>query len=182
MSGGLEAFSAGFWNWIPSSKCLEELAKIAPVGTTIVALAAFIVAWLSLGTQKSIARKRAAIDVFLKTEMDRSMIDAFSAYERALEELDKAESAEALHKDSSESYNAIRTYLNINELIAIGVNRKVFDEGVCFNFWSDLLIHVYRSSAKVIEYDRKAEGDEEAYSDMIMLAKKWIKRIKRSTG
>ena len=148
----------------------------------VVAAAAFMVAWRSLSAQKSIARKRAAIDVFLKTEMDHNMIEAFSAYESAVDELEKGDSAEVFYKDNRRSYNAIRTYLNINELIAIGVNRKVFDEGVCFNFWSDLLIDVGKGSAKIIENDRKEEGDEEAYSDMLKLAKKWTKRIERSKG
>lgn len=182
MFGHLEAFLTGFWNWIPSWKCLEEVAKLAPIGTATVAAAAFFVAWQSLRTQKSIARKRAAIDVFLKTEMDRTMLDAYSKYEEALEELDKANSIEGFCRDNREKCEAIRTYLNVNELIAIGINRKVFDEEVCFNFWSDLLVNIRHRSGEIIEKDRKEEGSGETYSDLIVLAERWAKRIKRAKG
>ena|SRR5579863_3161737 len=70
--------------------CLEEVAKIAPAFTAIIAVAAVGVAWWSLAAQKRVARRRAAIDFFLKTEMDKEMLDAHQRYLDAVKVL-KAE-------------------------------------------------------------------------------------------
>jgi cbb3-type cytochrome oxidase subunit 1 len=46
----------------------EHLGRIAPIITAAIAFGAATLALVSLRTQVDIARKRAAIDVFLKTE------------------------------------------------------------------------------------------------------------------
>ncbi len=51
----------------------EHVGKVAPIITALIALVAAVVAIISLRTQVHIARRRAAIDVFLKTEMDQAM-------------------------------------------------------------------------------------------------------------
>jgi hypothetical protein len=33
-------------------------------------------------------------------------------------------------------YWAIRNYLNLHELLSVGVLKKVFDKEVCYDFWS----------------------------------------------
>ena len=48
------------WNWI--SPWLEEAAKIAPLGTMLIAAGAAMLAWHSIQMQKGIARRRAALD------------------------------------------------------------------------------------------------------------------------
>jgi hypothetical protein len=55
----------------------EHLGKVAPIITALIALVAAVVAIISLRTQVHIARRRAAIDVFLKTEMDQAMLTAY---------------------------------------------------------------------------------------------------------
>ena len=55
----------------------EEAARYAPMVTAAVAVLAFGSAICGIGVQRSIARKRAAIDFFLKTEMDEKMWDAY---------------------------------------------------------------------------------------------------------
>jgi len=57
----LSSFTASLVN----NSQIKNAAKIAPLGTMIVAMAAFLIAWRSLSAQKSIAQKRADIDVFL---------------------------------------------------------------------------------------------------------------------
>jgi len=49
---------------------LKEAAEYAPLVTASVAALAPLVAVVSILVQKGIARKRAAIDFFLKTEME----------------------------------------------------------------------------------------------------------------
>jgi hypothetical protein len=62
---------------------LEELAKIAPIGTVIIALSALGVATWSLLAQKGVTRRRAVIDFFLKTEMDEKLLIAYDVQERS---------------------------------------------------------------------------------------------------
>ena len=55
---------------ITDFNCLETVAKLAPIGTALIALSAAIIALLAILAQMHIARRRAAIDFFLKTEVD----------------------------------------------------------------------------------------------------------------
>jgi hypothetical protein len=111
----------------------DEIVIFTPLATASIALCALVVAWISIWTQKAVARRRAAIDVFLKTEMDKEMLAAYSKYTAALKKLKEVGSIEDFA--CSSEYQSIRTYLDINELIAIGINRKVFDQRVCYGFW-----------------------------------------------
>ena len=85
----------------------DDIAKVAPAATALVAFCALVVALCSLGNQKSIARKRAAIDFFLKTELDDKLLDAYAKYKKALLCLAKAESVEEFV--TTDEYQAIET-------------------------------------------------------------------------
>jgi hypothetical protein len=37
-------------------------------------------------------------------------------------------------ESEAEAYWAVRTYLDVNELICIGINREAFDQRVCYGF------------------------------------------------
>ena len=84
------------------------------------------------------ARKRAAVDIFLKTEMDKHLVEAWDEFERATEALKSAPSVEEFCEAVaySNNYLAIRRYLNIHELIAVGIKNKMFDDRTCFDFWA----------------------------------------------
>ena len=62
----------------------EHLGRVAPAITALIAGVAALLALLSLKAQLDIARKRAAIDVFLKTEMDQGMNAAYREYVEGL--------------------------------------------------------------------------------------------------
>ena len=50
---------------------LDDVEKFAPIATATIALIAAVVAFVAIKVQRSIARKRAALDFFLKTETDQ---------------------------------------------------------------------------------------------------------------
>lgn len=137
---------------------LEEAAKLAPIATASIALCALLVAMISISTQKAVARKRAAIDVFFKTEMDKEMLAAYSGYTAALKKLEETNSIDDF--SSTPEYQSIRTYLDVNELISIGISRKVFDERVCYGFWYTILTTACRDAAKVIDHARRKPNGE----------------------
>jgi hypothetical protein len=57
----------------------ETVAKLAPIATALIALAASL-ALYSIGVQRDVARRRAAIDFFLKTETDDKLIDLYELF------------------------------------------------------------------------------------------------------
>jgi hypothetical protein len=58
-------------SWLFDIKTWEEVGRIAPVATAVVAAAAAVIAYSALRVQRDLARKRAALDFFLKTETDK---------------------------------------------------------------------------------------------------------------
>ncbi len=58
--------------------CWETIAKLAPIGTALIVLIAAIIALGAMWVQMHIARRRASIDFFLKTEMDKTVIDLYN--------------------------------------------------------------------------------------------------------
>jgi Domain of unknown function (DUF4760) len=149
----------------------EEVAKLAPIATASIALCALLVAMISISTQKAVARKRAAIDVFFKTETDKEMLAAYRGYTAALKKLEEATSL----KDFSvkPEYQSIRTYLDVNELISIGINRKVFDQRVCYEFRYTVLTTACRDAAKVIDHARNQPNGEQTYEHLLLVNARW---------
>jgi hypothetical protein len=167
--------STGLWcfDWADSPH-LQRLAKVAPLGTAIIALAAAMFAFYSLSTQVRVARKRAAIDFFLKTEMDPAMRLAYQKYKDALEASKKSPSIEQFKQSEPDKYWEIRTYLDINELICIGVNEKVFHQRVCYGFWYNILRFSVTDGREVIEHARGQEGDERTYDEILNVSTRWL--------
>jgi hypothetical protein len=69
-------------------------------------------------------------------------------------------------------YKSIRTYLDINELLAIGVRKKVFDEGICYGFWHGVLDRVATRARPVIDHARRPPH-ENSYENLLALHARW---------
>jgi hypothetical protein len=155
-------------DWQSYKGCLEEVAKIAPAFTAIFAAVAVGVAWWSLAAQKRVARRRAAIDFFLKTEMDKEMLEAHQRYLDAVKVL-KAEPDVRRFVDCKKHYNAARSYLNVHELIAVGVLQKVFDNSVSRSYWHAEFDRAYTGCNRLLLH----LGGDRTYSEMVKLQLKW---------
>jgi hypothetical protein len=156
-----------------------HILPFAPLFTPLVATVAGIVAIISIIVTKSIARKRAAIDFFLKTDMDKGMVDAHAAFEEAVialkQHLEDGKAIEEFCK-GGKTYKDVRAYLNIHELVAVGIKNKVFDERVCYNYWSDALVRHTTETYELIEHEASAEGDEASYFELRNLSIRWKAR------
>lgn len=128
----------------------DQLASRAPIVTATAAVTAVIIATISILVQRSIARKRAAIDFFLKTEMDDKLLIAYDDFNKGISALAAATSIEDFSK--TDEYQSIRKYLYIHELMAVGIRKGIFDKKVCHDFWSDVLTRAYRDAKRVIDY------------------------------
>jgi competence protein ComGF len=150
-----------------------DVAKLAPLATAVTALVAAWLALRSLRAQKSIARKRAAIDFFLKADMDEKMIQANDRYRDAFIVYQKEPSMSAFAE--TKDFRDIQAYLNIHEMMAIGVLRKVFDEGVCYHYWSSQLEQTCRDMRELIPYICRTNGDDYSYKQLLALNTRWCK-------
>src|SRR5262245_19094682 len=108
---------------ITDLSCWENtIAKLAPIVTALIALIAAIIALRAIRAQRDIARRRAAIDFFLKTETDQKMIDLYNRFKEMAPQI-----ASVPWGDRSD-YDLIRSWLNICELIAVGVRKRAFSK------------------------------------------------------
>jgi hypothetical protein len=115
----------------------EVAAKLAPIATALIALGAATIAWLAILTQRDIARRRAAVDFFLKTEMDGTIIDLYNKFKR---------NAPSISRLTRSQYDDVRAFLNICELISVGVNQGAFSEEVSYAYWGDVLPNTYKTA------------------------------------
>jgi hypothetical protein len=151
---------------------LEEIARIAPIGTVIVALGALSVATWSLLAQKGVARRRAAIDFFLKTEMDEKLLVAYDNYKDGVDALRKAVDLDDFCK--SNHYHHVRSYLNVLELMAVGIENNTFDERICYVYWKGFVLDVMADTAKLIDHIRQKHNADLYFRSFRRLHYRWM--------
>src|SRR5262245_44544571 len=109
-----------------------KLLPYAPLITPSIAVVAGGIALYSIHVTRTIARKRATIDFFLKTEADSSMVKLFQSFDEHVaavsEQIDQGKSLKEIVKTIE--YKTVHACLNIHELIAVGIANDVFDEKV----------------------------------------------------
>lgn len=105
--------------------------------TAFIAATAGYLAFRSIQSQRGIARRRAAFDLFLKTEADEKMIAAYDHFHDGIAAMGSAPSAEAFctSEHTRKHYLSIRKYLNVHELVAVGIREEVLDPEVCYSYW-----------------------------------------------
>jgi hypothetical protein len=140
--------------------------------TACVALGAGGIAVEAIRVQREIARKRATIDFFLKSSMDKECLAAYVAFKVEIEKFEQPNFDFRTYVPTPE-HNAVRTWLNICELVAVGINRKVFDDRLAFDSWSGILPWCHLRCAKLIEWRRQDENDALMYFDLETLSTRW---------
>ncbi|HZQ13668.1 MAG TPA: DUF4760 domain-containing protein [Pseudolabrys sp.] len=151
----------------------ETAAKFAPLATAIVAVVAAIIAFLAILTQRDIARRRAAIDFFLKTEMDQTLIDLYNDFKKIAPTILSHPSMSDFAKTAG--YQKVRAFLNVCELISVGINQGAFSKRVSYAYWGDVLPNSYKATLPLIKYVRESgdDGSAATYVDLEKICKKW---------
>lgn len=170
VSACLEKATLGSASGIP---VWETAAKLAPLGTALLACIAAGIAIWAIFAQRDIARRRAAIDFFLKTEMDKDLLALYDVFKEKASIIRSLPNLSAY--TTTPEYKEIRKFLNICELIAVGVNEKAFSNRVSYSYWGDILLRGYRDAERLINHVRRdaAEGTMHTYIDLERLCKKW---------
>lgn len=156
-----------------------KLLPYAPLITPSVAIIAGAIALYSIHVTRSIARKRATIDFFLKTEADSSIVKLFQQFDTHLvkvkQQLD--EGIAFIEITKTVEYNTVHACLNMHELIAVGIANKVFDKKVAYNYWSGALVSHCKDAAQLIDASRADPDDLSAYIGMLELNRRWKKKL-----
>jgi hypothetical protein len=72
------------FDWWPSWDQWETIGKVAPIATAVIALGAAGTAVAAILIQRDIAKRRAAIDFFLKTDLDREIISLYDRFKKLM--------------------------------------------------------------------------------------------------
>ncbi len=160
---------------------LETAGSIPQWITAIVATVALVAAFISIRSQREIARKRAAMDVFFKVEMDKETLDAHRRYTAATQALEAhlkaGHSLEAF--SGNEHYWNIRNYLNLHELMAVGIEKQVFDDLVCYFYWSGELFRAHAACKPLIDHIQRQLGERFTYVELMTVNDRWHRRKER---
>jgi Domain of unknown function (DUF4760) len=151
--------------------------------TAGVAVGAGLIAVWNIRSQREIARKRAAFDVFLKTETDEKMLTAYDNFHAGIIEMRKATSVEEFCSSelTRTHYLWIRKYLNVHELIAVGIRENVLDRNVCYSYWADTLTNGCSDANQVLDFVRNRPKNKYTYSDLAALNTEWLKRKNKAS-
>jgi hypothetical protein len=156
--------------WWPS---LDTLSKIAPIFTAGVAFVGAVAAVASILYQGRLARRRGAIDFFLKTDIDAEIVNLYERFKRI--DVVALRSTPTPIKQTLAEYKDARYFLNICELIAVGINNSAFSETVAKAYWGDVIPSCYAKMRMFIQDVRSSddEGGKDTYCDLEKLCKGW---------
>jgi len=158
---------------------MSVAAEFAPIVTAVIALLAALAAVVSIHDQRNIARRRTAIDFFLKTQMDATGIELYNDFRRIAPGIAAITSMESFV--ATPEHSRVRSFLNVCELISVGINERVFSEEVAYAYWGDVLPWSYQAAEPLIQYvrQRQGEGTPSTYRDLERVAKMWAERNAR---
>lgn len=146
--------------------------------TAGIAFGAACVAFYSIHVQRQIARKRATIDFFLKASMDKECLKIYEDFKIEVSNFNTPDFDFDTYEGTN-GYRAVRVWLNICELVSVGINRKVFDDRLAFDCWGDLLPWCYSACSPFVRWFRSKKGSELSYIDLRATSRRWRKQTVR---
>jgi hypothetical protein len=70
-------------------------------------------------------------------------------------------------------YDHVRAYLNILELMAVGVHHNTFDERICYAYWRDFIKGSVTDCRPLLDYLRILPSGGFSYGDLVRLENRW---------
>lgn len=152
----------------------ETGIELAPLATAAIALIAAIILWRGIRAHREHLKRRTTLEFFLRTETDTSIIDLYNSFKRNVSSMKSVPNTAARVKE----YEDIRSFLNICELIAVGINAGAFSERISFAYWGDVIPQAFRTAQDLIISIRNApgEGTRDTYADLERLAERWSRK------
>jgi Domain of unknown function (DUF4760) len=81
---------------------------------------------------------------------------------------------------SHPDYGHFRHWLNVGELIAVGVNNHAFSEQVALDYWGDVLPATFDGARDFITFVRTTYNTPESFVDLEKLVNRWRAREARN--
>src|SRR5262249_50823248 len=115
----------------------------------------------------------------LRTQMDNTGIELYNDFKRIAPGIAAVASMESFVITADHA--RVRAFLNICELIAVGINERVFSERVSYAYWGDVLPWSYQAAEPLIKYvgNRPGDGPSSTYRDLEKVAAVWARRNAR---
>lgn len=160
-----------------SSPTLSGLVSFwATYGSVITGGAVIVSAFtaiLVLQVNRSIARRRATLDLILHIESDGDIIKARKIMIDVKKDPQGSRIWGTAEKRDSDEANAIRTVLNINEIVAVSIAEGVIDERVYRRWFRSAFVDDYRSMEGYVRGVREFWRNPSIYVEVQMLAERW---------
>ena len=155
---------------------ISNAADLAQIVTAAIAFLGAMIAAVSVLNQRSIARRRAAIDFFHRTQMDATGIELYNDFRRIAPGIGAITSMESFV--ATPEHSRVRSFLNVCELISVAINENVFSERVAYAYWGDVLPWSFQAAEPLIQYvrQRPGEGTLSTYRDLERVARLWANR------
>ena len=153
--------------------------EAAPAFGVIIAIFSAGIALIVLQYTKRANRRRATLDMVMKTLMDNYVQERAGAFKLVLkrdqDEADqfKIESLLALSSATSNERRDILHQLNVYELMALGIRRKVFDEAFYKRWYHNQFMSDYEGCLVLIRGLQDAKST--IFCECSWLYQKWLK-------
>jgi hypothetical protein len=125
-----------------------------------------------LVSNRGIARRRATLDLVLHIESDGDLIEARNKFTEIKKSDVRSSTYGKEAQRTSIEAEAIRTILNINELVAVSIQEGVIDERVFRSWFNGAFIDDYKSMTGYIEETRKWRS-QYVFTQLEALATRW---------
>lgn len=142
---------------------------------------ALLVGYMTLQTQRRIARTRASLDMLLKIESDSEFIKASGVFQeirdsRGIESIALAKiNNEQLTKRAEEEELYVDHYLNTLELLCVGMCEGIIDELYIYQYMRGGIIKAWEVSESYTLEIRKIYKNERVFQKLELFAKEWEK-------
>jgi Domain of unknown function (DUF4760) len=160
---------------------LKSWKEAAPAAGAIIA---FVSAFVALGVfdyTRRANRRRATLDMVMKTLLDDSAQKRYSQFKRLIyqdDDLDdcfKLESLAILTQDNAIDRDIVIQQLNAYELVSLGIRRGLFDEGFYKRWFHNQFTKDYESSLDFIRKAQELKNKTSIYCEYSALYQKWSK-------
>src|SRR5438067_8691448 len=104
-----------------------DWGSIPQWATVVIAVVAGIIAYSSVMTQRDTARRRASLDLLLKTVTDPAFNKVLNEYLATIQKFNDSEKPANVFFNAEENSRAVAPYMNVLDLIGVGVHNGILN-------------------------------------------------------
>lgn len=160
-----------------SSSLVTALTTYGPLlaaGAILVSTAVAIgIAYFTVRSQREMARKRATLDMIIKTESDEHYRTIREAYLRARDNIGLVPLVETEDPEGKELRHLVQLFLNHYELIAIAIRHRILDEDL-YKAWRHSTVKQHWEECREMVQKIQDQKQRTAYNEFKALAERWI--------